>query len=100
HTRLQGDWSSDVCSSDLTGTFPTNAQGVPTSATTPSSAQVTGQAAVNLGIAACGTLADPLRPYPGYGTITHLELKSSSVYHALRSEERRVGKGVRTRLVA
>jgi hypothetical protein len=66
-----------------------DANGVPTGATTPSSAQVTGQAAVNLGIAACGTLADPLRPFPGYGTITHLELKSSSVYHALQASLRR-----------
>lgn len=66
-----------------------DANGVPIDGSTPSGIPVTGQAAVNLGIAACGTLADPLRPYPGYGTITHLELKSSSVYHALQASLRR-----------
>jgi hypothetical protein len=72
--------------------------GVPTNATTPSGVPVpyaTNSAgfpvgpAVNLGVAACGTLADPLRPYPGYGTITHLELQSSSSYNALQASLRR-----------
>src|SRR5205807_4719645 len=27
HTRLQGDWSSDVCSSDLGGGYPRNLKG-------------------------------------------------------------------------
>jgi hypothetical protein len=57
--------------------------------TTPSGAAITGQAAINLGIAACGANADPLRPVPGYATITHLELESSSVYHALQTSLRR-----------
>ena len=56
---------------------------------TPSGVAITGQAAINLGVAACGALADPLRPFPGYGTITHLELESSSVYHALQASVRR-----------
>jgi hypothetical protein len=66
-----------------------NAFGVPTNATTPSGALITGQAAVNLGVAACGTLADPLRPFPGYGDINHIEEASSSVYHALQASMRR-----------
>ena len=45
--------------------------------------------AVNLGVAACGTLADPLRPYPGYGSITYMQLESSSIYHALQASLRR-----------
>jgi len=45
--------------------------------------------AVNLGVAACGTLADPLRPYPGYGNITYMQLESSSLYHALQASLRR-----------
>jgi len=56
---------------------------------TPSGVPITGQAAINLGVAACGLLADPLRPFPGYGTITHLELRSSSIYHALQTSLRR-----------
>jgi hypothetical protein len=72
--------------------------GVPTNAKTPSGVPipVTFNAqgfpsgpAVNLGVSACGTLADPLRNYPGYGTITHLELASSSIYHALQASLRR-----------
>jgi hypothetical protein len=72
--------------------------GVPTGGTTPSGTPVAYAVnsagfpvgpAVNLGVAACGTLADPLRPYPGYGTITHLELESSSIYHALQASLRR-----------
>jgi len=45
--------------------------------------------AVNLGVAACGTLADPLRPYPGYANITYMQLESSSIYHALQASLRR-----------
>jgi hypothetical protein len=56
---------------------------------TSSGTPITGQAAINLGVAACGVLADPLRPFPGYGTITHLELKSSSNYNALQASLRR-----------
>jgi hypothetical protein len=73
---------------DCGTTFDPNT-GVPTSATTPSAVPITGQAAVNLGVAACGTLADPLRPFPGYGDISHIEEASSSIYHALQASVRR-----------
>jgi hypothetical protein len=69
--------------------------GVPTNATTPSGAPVpygglgVMSPAVNLGVASCNTLADPFRTFPGYGTITKLELESSSVYHALQASLRR-----------
>ena len=78
---------------DCGSTF--DAFGVPTAATTPSGAPVpyggpgVMSPAVNLGVASCNTLADPFRPYPGYGTITKLELESSSVYHALQTSLRR-----------
>jgi hypothetical protein len=45
--------------------------------------------AVNLGIAACGTNPNIFRPFPGYGTITHLENRASSTYHALQTSIRR-----------
>ena len=32
---------------------------------------------------------DTFRPYPGYGTINHLELEASSTYHALQASIRR-----------
>ena len=60
-----------------------------TTMTTPSGAPITGQAAINLGVAACGANPDLFRPYPGYSGITHLEWASSSVYHALQTSVRR-----------
>lgn len=69
-----------------------DAYGVPTAASTPSGAAIpykvnsSGIAfgpAVNLGIAACGTVADPFRPYNGIGSITRKEDTASSNYNAL-----------------
>jgi len=80
------------------GTWAVDAYGVPTNGVTPSGVPVpyavNGQGipigpAVNLGVGTCNTLADPLRPYPGYGTITKLELESSSTYNALQASLRR-----------
>jgi len=51
--------------------------------------RIRGAAATHLGVAACGLLADPLRPFPGYTTITHIEEASSSIYHALQASVRR-----------
>jgi hypothetical protein len=65
------------------------ATGVPTSAMTQGGVPITGQAAINLGIAACGTNPNYFRPFPGYGTITHLEDAASSIYHALQTSVRR-----------
>lgn len=56
--------------------------------TTPSGVAVTGQAAINLAVA-CGANADPIRPFPGYSNITHLEEAASSTYHALQASLRR-----------
>jgi hypothetical protein len=50
---------------------------------------VTGAVANNLAVAACGASADPFRPFQGYGDITHLEWKASSIYHALQTSVRR-----------
>src|SRR5713226_8777615 len=62
-----------------------DANGVPTNATTPSGTPITGQAAVNLGIAACGTSADPLRTaFPGFSNISRLRDEANSIYNALQ----------------
>ncbi len=66
-----------------------DANGVPLNAMTQSKVPITGQAAVNLGIAACGTNPNIFRPFPGYGTITHLEDRASSIYHAMQTSIRR-----------
>jgi hypothetical protein len=56
--------------------------------TTPSGVAVTGQAAINLSVA-CGADANPFRPFYGLSTITQLENKASSTYHALQVAARR-----------
>jgi len=56
--------------------------------TTPSGVAVTGQAAINLSVA-CGADANPFRPFYGISTITRLETKASSTYHALQVAGRR-----------
>jgi hypothetical protein len=76
----------------------TDAFGVPTNGTTPSGQPIPYQTnsqgipigpAVNLGVAACGTNANLLRPILGYGDITRLETTASSVYNALQFSARR-----------
>ena len=54
---------------------------------------VTGPAANNLAVAACGASADPLRTaFPGYSNITSLRDAADSIYHALQvSANRTVG---------
>ncbi|HUM06698.1 MAG TPA: carboxypeptidase regulatory-like domain-containing protein [Terriglobales bacterium] len=57
-------------------------------AMTVNGVEVTGQAAINLGVA-CGGNPDPARPYVGYGDINHLEYAASSIYHAFQASVRR-----------
>jgi len=59
-----------------------------TSMTTPSGVPVTGQAAINLGVA-CGNDPNPYRPYYGVGTITQLVNAASSTYNAFQFSARR-----------
>ncbi len=49
---------------------------------------ITGQAAINLQTA-CGNDPNPYRPFVGIGTITRLEPKASSTYHALQVSGRK-----------
>jgi len=56
--------------------------------TGPGGAPVTGQAAINLGVA-CGNNPDPLRPLLGISDITRLEDMANSSYHALQLTARR-----------
>jgi len=56
--------------------------------TTPSGVPITGQAAVNLGVA-CGNNADPSRPFVGFGTLEFLETQANSSYNALQANIRR-----------
>ena len=70
-------------SPDCGTTFDSN--GVPTAAHTASGVPITGQAAVNLAIAACGANADLLRTaFPGDSNITKLRDDANSIYHALQ----------------
>src|SRR5712672_1461262 len=57
--------------------------------TTPSGVAITGQAAINLGVA-CGGNADSQRTFfPGVGDISRLQDSANSVYHALQFSARR-----------
>src|SRR5437879_13264060 len=56
--------------------------------TTPSVVPVTGQALINLRVQ-CGDDPSPFRPFAGFGDITHLEYRASSIYHALQTSVRR-----------
>jgi hypothetical protein len=53
--------------------------------TTPSGVAITGSAAVNLGVAACGVSADTVpRPFAGYSSLNELRDIADSHYHALQ----------------
>ena len=54
----------------------------------PGGPAVTGQAAINLGIA-CGNDPNPSRPLQGYGNITHLYNVANSIYNALQTKVQR-----------
>jgi hypothetical protein len=56
--------------------------------TGPSGAPVTGQAAINLGVA-CGNDPDPSRQFLGFGDITFLESQANSDYNSLQAYLRR-----------
>src|SRR5438034_1035878 len=56
--------------------------------TTPSGVPVTGQALINLRVQ-CGDDPSQFRPFAGFGDITHLEYRASSIYHALQTSVRR-----------
>ncbi|HTV55778.1 MAG TPA: carboxypeptidase-like regulatory domain-containing protein, partial [Terriglobia bacterium] len=51
--------------------------------TGPNGLAVSGQAAINLGVA-CGNDANPYRPFTGYGDITLLESQANSDYNSLQ----------------
>src|SRR5256885_12091076 len=81
HTRLQGDWSSDVCSSDLGEVLEVDALG-----------RRCGFAPWKLYSSAVGRNAGHFAPFSWYRWRTyHLMARD------LRSEERRVGKECRSR---
>jgi len=56
---------------------------------TPSGVDITGQALINLGVAACGANPDLFRPFPGYGDIAYLVNAASSNYNSLQLAVRR-----------
>src|SRR5205807_7728053 len=86
HTRLQGDWSSDVCSSDL-GAVRALAQAFPVPARG-------GTIKFKIGISAPLELIGPSRARL---VLPALVDRNFSFAADLRSEERRVGKECRSR---
>ncbi|HTS34546.1 MAG TPA: carboxypeptidase regulatory-like domain-containing protein [Candidatus Solibacter sp.] len=95
-TYANGTSASPDCGADNgSGTFSQDALGVPTNAVTAGGAPVpygglgVMSPAVNLGVAGCGVIADYFRPFYGVSTITRLEDKASSTYHALQVAARK-----------
>src|SRR5256885_4044818 len=84
HTRLQGDWSSDVCSSDLN---------VFDAAPVAADDSYSVRANRTLKIAAPGMLANDTDADGDALSVAHL----TQAQHGTRSEERRVGKECRSR---
>src|SRR5256885_13167437 len=82
HTRLQGDWSSDVCSSDLK-----EPPLLPVAATTPN---------INRVEQWMKGVQNELHTWPYDSVKVGLEMVPDAIY-LLRSEERRVGKECRSR---
>src|SRR5205807_4059105 len=96
--RLQGDWSSDVCSSDLTGppapgpTAPR--RGDPPPPTPVRTARVRPPACRGLRQVEAPRLS-PAQPEP-HGGVCASRSESCPFPWSVRSEERRVGKECRT----
>src|SRR5256885_5699742 len=83
HTRLQGDWSSDVCSSDLSGDTRRPTSRIPLRK--------------ERGMALANAFA-PEHPYSSHKILLEVPVGGSSIYTTgMRSEERRVGKECRSR---
>src|SRR5256885_2599995 len=79
HTRLQGDWSSDVCSSDL----------IETALLLQGDAEIIqGQRKIGIEVQGLAIPPDGLRALP---------LRQRRIAEIVRSEERRVGKECRSR---
>src|SRR5205807_3875574 len=91
HTRLQGDWSSDVCSSDLASVNCTF------SGVVPIALQRFEQSGVSLvECPGCGR-AWTLSPSGGVLRFKSHPKRKTNTPNAGRSEERRVGKECRSR---
>src|SRR5690348_17564163 len=83
HTRWTGDWSSDVCSSDLGLALVEGVRLV--------------EEAQGAGVRLVGAVASPELARTTRGTALRAALESHAVPVQDRSEERRVGKACRTR---
>src|SRR5205807_5276972 len=89
HTRLQGDWSSDVCSSDLDRGSPENAAALDRSGCYDFF--LSGRIQSSHGAAAAMNSPGIATP----ATRPTIERKTSEISIMQRSEERRVGKECR-----
>src|SRR5205807_3529183 len=86
HTRLQGDWSSDVCSSDLSTKSGSDLSGLIGSHKSPPQLRPSYWAAVSRS------------PARGFRVCRKLPVGTSRTHRLItRSEERRVGKECRSR---
>src|SRR5207248_5656739 len=96
HTRSYGDWSSDVCSSDLSATLDATTGGLADAGTLIGAGTVKGTLSGSGIVEASGGKLDLTSDISASSGLTFDILGSS----ASRSEERRVGKEWRQRWVA
>src|SRR5437879_9635859 len=93
HTRYIGDWSSDVCSSDLVDQHP-HAESFPDPGYLPADGAVADDAER----AAAQFLSHRRLRYPARAVVHgRAGDAAGEIHHESRSEERRVGKGTKTR---
>src|SRR5205807_7849470 len=96
HTRLQGDWSSDVCSSDLAG-VASSETGLPSK---KASEQSLGEPPQLMPAGVDTTVPVPLPVRVTVTTVRRRKLARALTLPFGRSEERRVGKECRGRWAA
>src|SRR5205807_2955558 len=97
HTRLQGDWSSDVCSSDLAGSVPLVSRPWPRGILTVVIVDPAGSHPANstsMVVLLAGTISPTLS---GFADAVLIPPPNPSIVLPPRSEERRVGKECRSR---
>ncbi len=91
HLTLQNDYNQlmpvPAADNPYTAGEPITANDC-SSGMTSAGVPITGQAAINLGIA-CGNDPNPSRPIQGYGSITALEDSANSIYNALQATAQR-----------
>src|SRR5207253_5866574 len=91
HTRWPRDWSSDVCSSDLTGAYAADFQLTPDEARRAEAREVVIRSALDAGQRR-GTVRAAIQIDAPPAVVFQVMMSCADAVQYVRSEERRVGK--------